>query len=218
MAGRYIVIEGHDGTGKTTQVNLLKIYFQEQGKEVVLIEEPGSDNPEKATPVANYLRTLIKNGTLERAPEINIALFSAARRELWQQKIAPALERGAIVLASRNYLSTIAYQGHGEGIDGNHIREITALFTSERYMKPDDTIILALDDTSERAARIAKRGAIKNPDTFESKDDDFQQRVNDGYRTIATEQQLTVIECIDETSHRKTIDEIQAELQTILND
>ena len=217
MTGTYIVIEGHDGTGKTTQVALLKDYFTSKGREVVIIEEPGSDDPKKSTPVANYLRSIIKNGTLERAPEINIALFSAARRELWQQKIAPALQRGAVVLASRNYLSTIAYQGYGEGADIAHIREVTALFTNEQYMKPDSTVILTLDDTRERTARIAKRGALKNPDTFESKDDNFQQRVNDAYRAIAHEQQLPVIECIDKNGRRKTIDEVQKELQTLLN-
>ena len=78
-SGKYIVIEGNDGTGKTTQVELLASYFREQGKEVCVIEEPGSDDPEKSTQSANELRRLIKNGSLERAPEINLGLFSAAR-------------------------------------------------------------------------------------------------------------------------------------------
>ena len=116
MSGTYIVIEGNDGTGKSTQAGLLADHCRQQGREVIIVEEPGSNDPDKTTPIANYLRSLIKNGTLARDPEINLALFSAARRELWQQKIAPALNRGAIVISARNYISTLAYQGYGEGL------------------------------------------------------------------------------------------------------
>ena len=81
MSGTYIVIEGNDGTGKSTQAGLLADYCRQQGREVIIVEEPGSDDPDKTTPIASYLRSLIKNGTLARDPEINLALFSAARRE-----------------------------------------------------------------------------------------------------------------------------------------
>ena len=87
MSGTYIVIEGNDGTGKSTQAELLADYCRQQGREVVIVEEPGSEDPDKTTPIASYLRSLIKNGALTRDPEINLALFSAARRELWQQKL-----------------------------------------------------------------------------------------------------------------------------------
>ena len=92
--GKYIVIEGNDGTGKSTQAELLADYFRAQNEKTLVVEEPGSSDLSKSTPVANYLRSLIKNGNLARSGEINLALFSAARRELWQQKIAPALEQG----------------------------------------------------------------------------------------------------------------------------
>ena len=150
MSGIYIVIEGNDGAGKSTQAELLASYYRQQGREVIIIEEPGSDDPDKTTPIASYLRSLIKNGALTRDPEINLALFSAARRELWQQKIAPALNRGAVVISARNYISTLAYQGYGEGVNTDHIMAITKLFTDERYMKPDLIIILALDSENER--------------------------------------------------------------------
>ena len=111
--GRYIVIEGNDGTGKSTQVRFLQTYFHKQGHSVVTVEEPGGGSV-FTTPVARYLRTIIKNGRLQRDPEINLALFSAVRRELWQHSIAPALEQDAVVLAARNYLSTLAYQGYSQ--------------------------------------------------------------------------------------------------------
>ena len=81
--GKYIVIEGSDGTGKTTQVELLANFLRQNGEAVQIVEEPGSDNPNNTTPVANELRSAITNGSLERSPEINVLLFSAARRELW---------------------------------------------------------------------------------------------------------------------------------------
>lgn len=211
MRGRYIVIEGNDGTGKSTQVALLAEWLREQGREVVMVEEPGSDDPEKSTPVANELRRLIKNGRLERAPEINLALFSMARRELWRELILPALERGAVVLAARNYLSTLAYQGYGEGLDRDEIMRMTALCTDERYMRPDLAVILTLSD-AERAARIAERGELANPDTFESRAQEFQDRVNRAYEVIAAEHRLPLV------SAAGTIDEVQAAIRQYIDE
>ena len=217
MSGTYIVIEGNDGTGKSTQAELLADYCRQQGREVIIVEEPGSDDPDKTTPIANYLRSLIKNGTLARDPEINLALFSAARRELWQQKIAPALNRGAIVISARNYISTLAYQGYGEGVDTDHIMTTTKLFTDERYMKPDFVIILALDNESERKKRITKRSqSIDTPDTFESRSSNFQKHVDVAYRTIASKLPSShVIECYD-NGYYKTAEQINAEIQSIV--
>lgn len=214
-SGTYIVIEGNDGTGKSTQVELLTNYLREAGYDAIMIEEPGSDELEKSTPVANYLRKIIKDGSLQRDSEINLALFSAARRELWQQKIAPALERGAFVLSARNYFSTLAYQGRGEGIDEQHIIDTTALFTDPRYMTPDQMLILTLEDEAERAKRIGGRGALETPDTFESKDAEFQTRVNQAYVDLARERGITTISCLDD-AHKKSIDEIQTEIRRLL--
>lgn len=210
--GKYIVIEGNDGTGKSTQVDLLATNLKNKSHDVVIVEEPGSEDLEKSTPVANYLRSIIKDGTLKRDAEINLALFSAARRELWQNKIQPALARNAIVLSARNYFSTLAYQGRGEGLDEGHIINITRLFTNERYMNPDLLLILTLEDESERAGRINRRGALEKPDTFEARDNSFQNRVNEGYIDLADEHNLPTISCLD-GSHKKTIAEIQEEIQ-----
>lgn len=214
--GQYIVIEGNDGTGKTTQLELLAKHLSSLGRWVEVIEEPGSDDPAKSTPVANYLRRLIKDSQLERSAEINLALFSAARRELWQCKISPALDSGATVLSSRNFISTLAYQGYGEGLDVAHIRQVTELFTSERYMSPDCTIILDLDDEAERIKRISQRGEPECPDTFESKCGAFQCRVNSGYRKIARRYHFPVIDCLAPDGRRRTIDEVQAEIKQIV--
>lgn len=98
--GKYIVIEGNDGTGKSTQVELFTQYLRDQGFPTVMIEEPGSEDPDKATPVANHLRRIIKDGSLVRDPEINLALFSAARREIMATKNLPRTSQGCICAIS----------------------------------------------------------------------------------------------------------------------
>ena len=208
--GKYIVIEGNDGTGKSTQVAKLANYFRERGRTVCVVEEPGSDDPEKSTPIADELRKVIKNGDLARSAAVNVALFSAARRELWREKIQPALERGEIVLSARNYISTLVYQGRGEGYDESEILRLTKLFTGERYLRPDIMIILSLSH-DKREERIAMRGELKNPDTFESRGQDFQEKVDDGYLEIAKDYDIPVVLADGnvEEVHDMLIDEIK---------
>ena len=208
--GKYIVIEGNDGTGKSTQVAKLANYFRERGRTVCVVEEPGSDDPEKSTPIADELRKVIKNGDLTRSAAVNVALFSAARRELWREKIRPALERGEIVLSARNYISTLVYQGRGEGYDESEILRLTKLFTDERYFHPDIMIILSLSH-DKREERIAMRGELKNPDTFESRGQDFQEKVDDGYLEIAKDYDIPVVLADGnvEEVHDMLIDEIE---------
>lgn len=132
-------------------------------------------------------------------------------------KIAPALNRGAVVISARNYISTLAYQGYGEGVNTDHIMAITKLFTDERYMKPDFIIILTLDNENERKKRIAKRSqGIDTSDTFESRSSNFQKRVDAAYRTIASKLPSSyVIECYS-NGHYKTAEQINAEIQSIV--
>ena len=121
------------------------------------------------------------------------------------------------MLSARNYFSTLAYQGKGEGLDEDLIIETTALYTSERYMLPDAMLILTLDDEAERAKRISGRGVLETPDTFESKDTEFQSRVNTAYIELAKEHHVRTVSCIDpETGHKKSIEEIQAEIRQII--
>lgn len=190
--GAYIVIEGNDGTGKSTQVDMLAAWLRERGREVVVVEEPGSDDAAKTTPIANEYRRVLKDGRFKLDPEVNLLLFSAARRELWFHKIEPALRRGAVVLSSRSYVSTLVYQGHGEGVAEDAIINITKRFTSERYMNPDFVVVLFVDDQT-RQQRIAERGMTEAVDSFESRDDAFQQKINDGYQTVARTHNIPLI-------------------------
>lgn len=185
--GKYIVIEGGDGTGKTTQADMLQQYLESKGKKVIHLKEPGG------SPVAEAIRSVILDGTLERTPMTNILLFTANRHELWYSRIKPALEQGTWVISTRNYWSTLAYQGYGEGMSETVITAITDTFTDKEYMKPDFGIILAVDDIEVAKKRVAERGVQNTPDTFESRGNEFQQRVSDGYLAIANTYDLPVI-------------------------
>lgn len=188
MLGKYIVIEGQDGTGKTTQADLLQAYIESKGITVIHIKEPGG------SPVAEAIRSVILDGSLPRTPMTNALLFTANRHELWNAVIEPALAEGTWVICTLNYWSTLAYQGYGEGMDTSVISAITATFTSARYMKPDYGFVLAFDNVGERQKRIAERGKIALPDTFESKQTEFQITVQNAYRTIANELQIPVLD------------------------
>lgn len=208
--GRYIVIEGNDGTGKSTQVARLQARLQKNGTETIHIEEPGSDG-ENGLPIANAIRVVIKNGSLKRDGTTNLLLFTAARHELWTQHMLPALMDGKWVISARNYFSTIAYQGYGEGLDVDIITETTKQFVSPEYMRPDLAVILTLEDEDERAKRISGRGELTDPDTFESKDSLFQQRVNDGYLKIAQQFDLPTISALQ--SVEKIAEEVYEQLE-----
>lgn len=184
--GKYIVIEGHDGTGKSTQVGLLRDHLSEQGIGSIEFHEP------QGTPIADAIRTIIKNGTLPRDGLTNLLLFTAARHEIWKEA-QKALDQGIWVVAARNYYSTLAYQGHGEGLDRELILSITKQFTNPTYIHPDLAVILTLDDETERERRIGERGILQTPDTFEARDNAFQIAVKNGYRAIAKEYDLPII-------------------------
>ncbi len=185
--GKYIVIEGTDGTGKSTQAELLAARLEQGGTEVVQFHEPDG------VPIAGELRRVIKNGSLGRTALTNVLLFTAARRENWLQAGRPALERGAWVVSARDYTSTLVYQGYAEGMELETIEQLTQMATDERYVTPDHRIILDINDEAERARRIAERGELENPDTFESRGTDFQQQVIEGYRDIARQKGLPTL-------------------------
>lgn len=182
----YIVIEGQDGTGKSTQAELLKKHFETAGKEVVVLEEPDGDLPQ-----AHDLHDMILTRGYNLEPLTNVLLFTAARVELWKKIAEPVLKRGGIVISARNYWSTIAYQGYGEGVSRSKIIRITKELLPEKYVHPDHGFILTVSD-KVRLERQKDRG--KATETFEAKPSEFQQKVNAAYPKIAKEFNLTVID------------------------
>ena len=204
MTGCYIVGEGNDGTGKSTQITLLAEYIRtEYGREIYIMEEPDG------CPISSELRRIIKDGSLERGAITNLLLFTASRYETWTREALPVLQRGGVVLSARNELSSEVYQGIAEGLGADYVRAVTAQFMDERYMNPDLTVIFSLDDTT-RQQRIAKRGKLTTPDTFESRGSEFQQKLNAGYARIAAERNLPVIDA------GQSIDAIQAQFRALV--
>ncbi len=201
----YIVIEGQDGTGKSTQARLLAEYFEKQGKEVVVMDEPDGDLPQ-----AHELHDLIlvrgKEYNLE--PMTNVLLFTASRMELWKKIAEPILKRGGVVISARNYWSTLAYQGYGEGVSKNKIIRITKEILPERYVHPDVGIILTVPD---KVRYERQKGRGKATETFEAKPDDFQQRVNAAYPKIAKEFNVRIIDASD--SIENVFEEIKSTLR-----
>lgn len=194
----YIVIEGQDGTGKSTQARLLEEHFKKLGKEVVVMEEPDGDLPQ-----AHDIHDMILTRGYDLEPLTNVLLFTAARVELWRKIAEPVLKRGGVVISARNYWSTLAYQGYGEGVSRSKIIKITKEIMPEKYCHPDYGFIMTVSD-KVRLERQGTRG--KATETFEAKPNEFQQRVNAAYPKIAKDFGLTIVDAAG------TIEEIFAKI------
>lgn len=203
--GKYIVIEGADGTGKSTQADLLVEHLNSIGIKAITTQEPGG------VPTAERLRSIIKDGTLERDPWSNVMLFTTSRRISWLQTIKPSLDDGVWVVASRNYISTIAYQGYGEGLDIQKILDFTRQNVNDQYMNPDHLVILTLGDEATRKTRISERKAEHVLDTFEAKPDTFQGAMQQGYLTFAHEHAIPTVNA------NQPIDAVQQDIRTLLD-
>lgn len=181
--GKYVVIEGPEGVGKTTQVELLVGHLAMKG--IIArsdLREPGG------TPEGERIRQWLKNPDIQRTPEQNLEKFNQARKLLHEQVIMPELENGKWVVCDRNRLSSHAYQGYGEGLDLGYVREECR--NAIEGVEPDVELILWLDE-AERRRRLADRGGT---DYFEDLGDEFHQRVIRGY---AAETYMLGISSID---------------------
>lgn len=199
----YIVIEGQDGTGKSTQAKLLAEYFEKQGKQVVLMDEPDGDLPQ-----AHDLHDLIliKGKDYHLEPLTNVLLFTASRLELWRKTAQPVLAKGGVVISARNWWSTLAYQGYGEGVSRSKIIRLTKDLLPAEYVTPTHAAILTVSD----AVRLERQqGRGKAVETFEAKADDFQQRVNHAYPKIAKEFNIPIVDA------SASIEAIAAELKQL---
>lgn len=202
--GFYVVGEGNDGTGKSTQVDLLAEFLKsEYNLEVYVKHEPDG------SPIAKEIREVIKNGNLERYPITNMLLFTASRHETWYRETLPVLERGGVVLSARSSISTEVYQGIAEGLGVEYVRQVTRAFMDERYMEPDLTVVFQLEDKL-RKKLIKNRGKLAKPDTFESRGKEFQDKLNEGYAEIAKNRGYPVIDV------SRSIEEVQQEFRKLV--
>ena len=166
-----MTFEGLDGSGTTTQTELLRAHLEEAGRDVVATREPGG------TELGERVRELVLGGT-EISPWAEAALFAAARAELVAEVIRPALERGADVVCDRYLDSSLAYQGlaRGLGVDRVLALNIDAI----RGILPDVTFLLLLDpdEARERSGPLADR--------IEREGEDFLRAVDEAYRELGS--------------------------------
>jgi dTMP kinase len=166
----FVTFEGLDGSGKTTQAELLRAHLVAAGRDVVATREPGG------TELGERIRLLLLEGP-EMSAWAEAALFAAARAELVDRLIAPALERGADVICDRYLDSSLAYQGIARGLGVDEVLELNQRVL--RGVMPDRTFLLLVDaDESER--RI---GATT--DRIEGAGRDFRLRVDEAFRVLA---------------------------------
>jgi dTMP kinase len=171
----YLVLDGPDGSGKSSQAGSLALHLRAAGREVVHLREPGS------TPVGEALRRLLlapSTGAL--LPVTEALLFSAARAELVQTVIAPALARGALLVAERCYVSTLVYQclAADSGSDYEQLLAITRRVHGG--CMPDAVFVLDVPPATGR-----QRRASRVDDRFEQRGEQFEARVRAAYLEVA---------------------------------
>ncbi len=165
---RFIVLDGMDGAGKSSQLGVLSAWLAETGREVVTCRDPGS------TPVGDAIRAiLLDRHDLHLDPTAEMFLYMAARAQLVAEVLRPALARGAWVVSDRFLLSNVVYQGHAGGLDPATLWRLGDMATGG--LAPD--LVLVFDIDLETAARRMNRPL----DKLEARGDEYRQRLRAGY-------------------------------------
>lgn len=179
----YVVLDGPDGGGKSTQARALVAHLVGRGRTVHHLREPGS------TPVGEALRTLLLGkDTGELLPLTEALLFTAARAELVHRRIAPCLARGDDVVVERCFASTLAYQcvASEPGLDFDFVLDVTR--RAHGPCMPDVVFVLDVDSATSR-----RRRAARTEDRIEARDASFHERVREGYREVARRDPTVVL-------------------------
>ena len=173
MKGLFIVMEGPDGSGKTTQINLLKEYLEEAGYECLITREPGG------TEIGEEIRQLILNPEhKEMSPVTEMLLYAASRAQLVHEVIGPALEEGKIVISDRFVDSSIVYQGIARKLGISTVSAVNA--PGIGIYRPDGIFFIDLSE----AEGLRRKKEQKNLDRMEQEGIDFHHMVSEGYRKV----------------------------------
>jgi len=198
----FIVFEGPDGAGKSSQALALLKRMESNGYQVILTREPGG------TQLGESLRTALKYSA-QIEPLSALLLFMAARSELVETVIQPAVNENIHVISDRFTASTIAYQGHGQGLDLTEITRLNQLVCSG--LTPDLTILLDIP-----VALIPSRKSDETLDKFDLASSEFHQKVRQGYLSIAMQDPNQWL-VLDATKSQQTLsEEIWAKIRPLL--
>jgi dTMP kinase len=177
---RFVVLEGGDATGKSTQVELLAARLRREGHEVVTTFEPG------ATPLGARLRTLLLDESGPIDPIAEALLMAADRAEHVAEVVRPALQRGAWVVSDRFVPSSLAYQGVGRGLGVPEVGQLNELATAG--LEPDLVVVLDL------APEVARARLGRSRDRMEGENDAFALAVHEAYRDLARSRGWSVVD------------------------
>jgi dTMP kinase len=202
MSGKFIVFEGVEGAGKTTQLQQTAEWLQTcySDQDIIITREPGG------TELGQKIRQLLLDPDSEVGKRTELLLYGADRAQHVESVIKPHLDRGDIVLCDRFTDSTIAYQGYGRGFDRSEIDQINQLATGG--LQSDLTIWLDLD-VEIGLGRVSLRG---KPDRMEQANLDFHKRVRQGYQELANTYPNRIVRIDADQS----VLIIQTEIQSIL--
>ena len=177
LSGKLFTFEGSEGSGKSTQIELLADELEGMGHEVIVTREPGG------TEIGEEIRHLLIHNSAgaNMTPEAELLLFAAARAQLVRQVILPALETGKIILCDRFLDSTTVYQGAARSIASDPVSYINQFAAAA--ITPDLTFIL--DVPAEESIARVKRRINDLPDRMEQENVDFYKKVREGYLLLA---------------------------------
>ena len=177
-AKHFFSLEGIDGSGKTTQIDMLIDALTKEGYSVVKLREPGGAK------ISERIRGILLDPDFKgvMGDKTELLLYNAARAQVIHEIIQPALDAGKVVIADRFAWSTYAYQGYARGLGADMVQRLTELTCGSCF--PELTVVLDIDVARGRA-RTAKRGEA--PDRLEQEKADFFERVRQGYLAAARE-------------------------------
>jgi dTMP kinase len=177
--GPFISFEGIEGSGKTTQIQLLSNRLEERGIDHLLTREPGG------TPIGDRVRKLVLNPAFnDMVPACELLLYAAARAQHIEEVIRPALQQGRLVLCDRFTDATLAYQGYGRDLSLDLIRRLHGL--DVLALQPDRTVLFDIDvGPALQRARTRDGSKSRDETRFEQEDLVFHEKVSSGYLDLA---------------------------------
>lgn len=173
MLGKFITLEGPDGSGKSTIINLIKDYFIDKGIDLIVTREPGG------TLIGEEIRDIIlDNNNTNMGLETEALLYAAARSQHVHEKILPALKKGKTVICDRFLLSSLAYQGVGRGLGIERVKAINEF--GLRGTKPDLILFFHIDPE----ITLQRKTNVMGGDRLEQEGNEFHKIVYDGYMEL----------------------------------